>query len=156
MNTLQLFVHPRIICFIHHNLFAEFFNRFAHLPNKEALPNPQPDMAFYDALSFALRRPGAFPQPLIQALLEIEALAHIDNTALSDESHRGPPCPYEAVRLRTAFRLWLSTHPIPQMPDRGCVRSTSRSAPATAESVPPSPPADPIPHPALPIPHSAA
>ena len=79
MNTpkLKLFSDPYLLRQIDRPLLTKFFERFTHLlPSKYFLPNPRPDNeAYFDSLASVLERTSELPDGLLQALIEVEALA---------------------------------------------------------------------------------
>src|SRR5882672_1794429 len=75
--TLKLFPDPHVLRQIDRRLLTEFFERFSQLlPSKYFLPNPRPDNeAYFDSLASVLERTCELPDGLLQALIEVEALA---------------------------------------------------------------------------------
>ena len=76
-RNLKLFTASWVTRPIGLALFAEFFGRFTHLlPSKYSLPAPCPgNDCYFDSLAQTLQRPSELPDPLVQALRDIEATA---------------------------------------------------------------------------------
>src|SRR5882724_11333275 len=104
MNTpkLKLFSDPYLLRQIDRPLLTKFFERFTHLlPSKYFLPNPRPDNeAYFDSLASVLERAYELPDGLLQALLEVEALA-------ASGDHDNDPQNTDATPLSQAIQSWL-------------------------------------------------
>src|SRR5438445_5435061 len=80
-STLRLFTDAHLLRQVGRPLLTEFFGLFTHLlPSKYFLPNPRADNeAYFDCLAEVLGRTYELPDRLTQALIEVEALAAVEN-----------------------------------------------------------------------------
>ena len=115
MNNLQLklFIDPDVLWFTGRSLLAQFFARFTHLlPSKRTLPTTYDDWGYSNALALVLRDPQAagLPEPLVQAVYEVEALAAPENWPMPGPPDGDAPQHPESYRLFKAIHRWLEEH----------------------------------------------
>jgi hypothetical protein len=139
---LRLFIEPWILRFTGRKLLEQFFARFAHLlSSQHSLPTTPEEMAYYNCLADLFeRRLYELPEPLMQALYEVEALAAAENWPMPDPPDESAPAYHEPYRLFKAIHRWLEENrgkiPGTKTPEaQGAGMPVSTEAPAAPPKV---------------------